>query len=251
MNFQDEASPPEEQQAESQPPSPQNLWAYWHQCLGHLSKVRMQAMAIEGRLPKQLATCEVPLCPSCSAGKSTRKPWRSKGKPFKVTNSITTQGQWVHVDQLESPTPGFIGQLKSPNQTTRRYRIATILVDSYSDFTVIWNQTSTNAEQALGAKQAFEGSASANNVHFHHYHADNGRFAEPTVVNDISNKGQTISFSGVGAHHQNGVAERRIRDLQRISHAHPCLQKMVQCHQCQPVAICITQCHRHQKCHHQ
>jgi hypothetical protein len=219
MNFQDEASPPEDQQAESQPPSPQNLWTYWHQRLGHLSKVRMQAMAIEGRLPKQLATCEVPLCPSCIAGKSTRRPWRSKGKPSKVTKSITAPGQWVHVDQLESPTPGFIGQMKSPNLTTHRYRVATIFVDSYSDFTFIWNQTSTNAEQTLGAKQAFERFASANNVHIHHYHADNGRFAEPTFVNEINSKGQAISFSGVGAHHQNGVAERRIRDLQDSARA--------------------------------
>jgi hypothetical protein len=202
MNFQDEASPPEEQQAEFQPPSPQNLWTYWHQRLGHLSKVRMQAMAIEGRLPKQLATCEAPLCPSWIAGKSTRKSWRSKGKPSKVTKSITAPEQWVHVDQLESPTPGFIGQLKSPNLSTHRYRVTTIFVDSYSC-----------------AKQAFERFASANNVQIHHYHAGNGRFADPTFVNDISNKGQTISFSGVGAHHQNGVAERRIRDLQDSARA--------------------------------
>ena len=104
--------------------------------------------------------------------------------------------------------------LKSPNLTTHHYRVATIFVDSYSDFTFIWNQTSTNAKQTLEAKNAFERFASANNVHIQHYHADNGRFAEPTSVNDINSKGQTISFSGVGAHHQNGVAERRIRDLQ-------------------------------------
>ena len=88
MNFQDGSSPAEDQQMESQTPSPQNLWTYWHQRLGHLSKVRMQAMALEGRLPKQLATCEVPLCPSCIAGKSIRKPWRYKGKPTKVAKSI-------------------------------------------------------------------------------------------------------------------------------------------------------------------
>jgi hypothetical protein len=79
-------------------------------------------------------------------------------------------------------------------------------MDSYSDFTFIWNQTSTNAAQTLAAMRTFERLASANNVHIHHYHADNGRFAEPTFVNDISKKGQPISFSG--------VAERRIRDLQ-------------------------------------
>jgi hypothetical protein len=35
----------------------------------------------------------------------------------------------------------------------------------------------------------------------------------------VNLKGQTITFSGVGAHHQNGVAERRIRDLQDSARA--------------------------------
>jgi hypothetical protein len=34
-------------------------------------------------------------------------------------------------------------------------------------------------------------------------------------MKDIESKGQTISFCGVGAHHQNGIAEKRIGDLQR------------------------------------
>jgi hypothetical protein len=49
-----------------------------------------------------------------------------------------------------------------------------------------------------------------------HYHADKGRFADKAFlnVNDLEAKGQTISFCGVRAHFQNGIAERRIRDLQ-------------------------------------
>ena len=48
-----------------------------------------------------------------------------------------------------------------------------------------------------------------------HYHADNGRFADNKfrqAVNQV--RGQTLSFCGVNAHFQNGVAERRIRELQ-------------------------------------
>jgi hypothetical protein len=29
--------------------------------------------------------------------------------------------------------------------------------------------------------------------------------------------GQTLSYAGVGAHHQNGIAEKRIRDLQDLA----------------------------------
>lgn len=46
-----------------------------------------------------------------------------------------------------------------------------------------------------------------------HYHADNGRFADNLWLADITTQGQSISFCGVGAHFQNGIAEKRIRDL--------------------------------------
>ena len=224
LHFQDKPVMIEEEST-YQAPSPQALWTYWHQRLGHISKVRMRSMASLGKLPRQLASCDAPLCPSCIAGKSTRKSWRTKGGPTKPSKTATSPGQYVYVDQLESPTPGFIGQMKSPKLTVHRYRVTTVFVDAFSDFTFIWHQTSTNAEQTLAAKHAFERFSASNNVSILHYHADNGRFAEPKFVDDVKLRGQTISFSGVGAHHQNGTAERRIRDLQdsaraTLIHAH-------------------------------
>jgi hypothetical protein len=52
-------------------------------------------------------------------------------------------------------------------------------------------------------------------VRIKHNHADNGRFEDNLFIKDIEEKGQTICFCGVGAHHQNGIAEKRIGDLQR------------------------------------
>jgi hypothetical protein len=46
-----------------------------------------------------------------------------------------------------------------------------------------------------------------------HYHADNGRFCENLWMANVKKEGQTISFCRVNSHFQNGVAERRIRDL--------------------------------------
>ena len=46
-----------------------------------------------------------------------------------------------------------------------------------------------------------------------HYHADNGRFAENPFKEDFVRKMQNLTFCGVGAHHQNGVSERIIKDL--------------------------------------
>jgi hypothetical protein len=52
-------------------------------------------------------------------------------------------------------------------------------------------------------------------VSIKHYHADNGRFKDNIFMNSIEEKGQNISFSGMGAHHQNGIAEKRMGELQR------------------------------------
>jgi len=49
------------------------------------------------------------------------------------------------------------------------------------------------------------------------YHADNGIFRAHGWVNACRDKGQNLTFAGVNAHHQNGYAERRIRELQELA----------------------------------
>ena len=65
-------------------------------------------------------------------------------------------------------------------------------------------------EETLNSKLAFEMFVASHGVHVKHYHADNGRFKDNLFTRDIEDKGQTISFCGVGVHHQNGIAEKRI-----------------------------------------
>jgi hypothetical protein len=45
------------------------------------------------------------------------------------------------------------------------------------------------------------------------YHADDGRFAERLFLDHAAPNGQGVSLCGVNAHFQNGIAEKRIRDL--------------------------------------
>ncbi|KAI2512113.1 hypothetical protein MHU86_2200 [Fragilaria crotonensis] len=75
-------------------------------------------------------------------------------------------------------------------------------------------QKSTNADETLEAKLAFERYASKFKVQVKSYQADNGRFAENKFMAAVKEAGQTITFCGVNAHFQNAVAERRIRTLQ-------------------------------------
>ena len=49
------------------------------------------------------------------------------------------------------------------------------------------------------------------------YHADIGCFADNAFIGVVFAQGQEITYCGVNAHFQNGVAEKRIRDLQDLT----------------------------------
>jgi hypothetical protein len=45
------------------------------------------------------------------------------------------------------------------------------------------------------------------------YHTNNGRFADKGFKDDCTTSNQSIMFCGVGNHYQNGIAERKIKEL--------------------------------------
>jgi hypothetical protein len=115
----------------------------------------------------------------------------------------------ISVDQLKSPTPGLIAQL-SGFLTTKRYGYATVYVDHASRLSFVWLQKLTTADKTLLGKQAFKQYAKDRGVKIQAYHADNGIFRAYKWVEACQSKGQSLTFAGVNAHHQNGMAERRI-----------------------------------------
>ena len=48
---------------------------------------------------------------------------------------------------------------------------------------------------------------------FDGYHADNGRYAEQVFRDDCKQKSQTLRYYGVGAYHQNGITDAKIKQL--------------------------------------
>ena len=139
-----------------------------HQSLGHIHLERMQLMVQQGTIPKRFQRCRLPFCASCAFGKSTRKPWRSHSSPNSdESHKPRKPGECVSVNQLISPTPGFIAQM-SGTLTTQRYKCATIFVDQYSGFSYVWVQRTTSVQDTLKAKRAFENYASTNGIHIQH-----------------------------------------------------------------------------------
>ena len=70
-----------------------------------------------------------------------------------------------------------------------------------------------SGDATIEAKRAFECEANTRGVTVRGYHADNGRYAEHLFRNDCKEKSQSLNYCGVGAHHQNGIAEAKIKQL--------------------------------------
>ena len=91
----------------------------------------------------------------------------------------------------------------------------TMFVDHYSRLIYVYLQKTMMVDETVLAKEAFEWYAASHGVTVLHYHANNGRFADNEFRQSIDKtRGQTQTFCDVNAHFQNGVATRRIRELQ-------------------------------------
>ena len=69
----------------------------------------------------------------------------------------------------------------------------------------------------LESKTAWERYARSHGVIVYNYHANNGIFKAKAWVDACHAKEQGLTFAGVGAHHANGKAERRIHELQDMA----------------------------------
>ena len=191
--------------------SNQALLLAYHEQLEHTSFAQLQELAKQGVIPKKLANVPPPMRPSCLYGKAHKRPWRTHKIDPKIKPSIVP-GAVVSIDQLESRVPGFV-PITRGQPTTSRYRGASVFADHATGFTYVHLHQAMTTQETLNAKHAFERVAHQHAIRIRHYHCDNGRFADRAFMDDVRKAGQTITFCGVGAHHQNGVAERRIHDI--------------------------------------
>ena len=111
-----------------------------------------------------------------------------------------------------SAQPGLIPQM-SGFLTNLRITGATVFVDHYSDHVFVYLMKNLTLEETLVAKTAYERFLQTVGVTAQAYHADNGRFADKGFIDACRLEKQLITFCGVGAHHQNGIAERYIKSL--------------------------------------
>ena len=202
-----------------------------HQKYGHVSFYKLIEMAKQGIINKKYQRCRIPVCSTCMFAKATRKRWRDKPIAGHEINRPNQPGEKVSVDQLVSPTPGLVAQMTG-KLTTKRYRYATVYVDQATGYGYVHLQKTATAEETIEGKLAFEDMALRHGVMIKGYHADNGIFKARKWVEACRSKQQILTFAGVNAHHQNGIAERRIRTLQEMARA-----MMIHAHKRWPAAI--------------
>jgi hypothetical protein len=170
-------------------------------------------MAKNGVIPSRLASCAIPTCSACMTGMMSKRGWRDKPRKDYCKNIPLKPGEVTSVDMMVSPTPGLIAQMTSI-LTKKRYKYATVYVDQATRVGFVYLQPDSTVETTIKGKEAYECFALSHGITIKGYHADNGIFKAHGWVNHCHANKQSLTFAAVGAHHQNGMAERRIRQLQ-------------------------------------
>jgi hypothetical protein len=153
----------------------------WHLKMNHLSFAKLKLMALQGNIPKQLATTELHFCPTCKYSKSMRNFWKYKNNNNKIEEA-TQEGQCVFVDSFQSSIASFAAHFKGI-YTNKKYRISTVFIDHYSDLSYVFMQHDHTSSEISRVKIALEQFAKAFGVNIQYYHADNGRFADYEFIN--------------------------------------------------------------------
>jgi hypothetical protein len=165
--------------------------------------------------------CKPPLCASCLHGKQ----WQQRTPAgTNVIHPIPEQemalqrgdiypGDCVSMDQYESTVRGRLPHTAGREPWLHRYVGGTLFCDNASGFVKVYHQSSLAAPDTVRSKRKFEQESGLSNVTIKRYHGDNGIFKSAEFIAETDCLGQDITFSGVGAHHQNGKAERVIKTI--------------------------------------
>jgi hypothetical protein len=183
--------------------------------MAHLNLDDVQRLARSGYFGDSLrciGSCDKPLCHACCTGKSIQRSVPSDGTPIKADH--LKPGDCISTDQLESNSPGRVAVWKG-TPSKRYYHACTFFTDHASNKVHITLNYSTGAEEAVASKHRFERMATENGISIKKYRGDNGVYATYLFKSSCEALNQAQDFSGVGAKHQNGVAERMIGTITR------------------------------------
>ena len=184
-----------------------------HEKTNHCISIKeLQLMSKEGRLPNRLSTCNPPLCLSCLYGKAHKQPWRTKGKHrHRICSECdVVPGKATSSNTFEVTVPGLIPQ-STGKLMQDKFSAGTVFVDHATNFGNVHLQIDLTTNSAIEAKEAYKRKMAEYDVKVQSYYTDNGIFRSKGFQEHIQQSNQKITFCGVGAHFQNGIAENYIK----------------------------------------
>jgi transposase InsO family protein len=193
-----------------------------HGRLGHVGFRKLQWMVQTGKVKvrnaKNVSTCDPPKCASCLFGKMTKRPTKAihstrpkEDREMALKSNDLLPGQRVSVDHYVSSHKGR--QYANRGRSISGFCGGALFVDHATGKIAVHHQVSLGAADTIKSKLLFERNAFEDGVVVQAYHTDNGIFSSKEFLGELVSKGQNIRFSGSGAAHQNGVAERGIRTV--------------------------------------
>jgi hypothetical protein len=138
---------------------------------------------------------------------------------MQIRSESLQPGDCVSIDQYQSSFPGRLSNTKGKEPKKNQYTGGTIYVDSASGMVYLKHQVLLKVGETIRLKEFFESYCKEHGVKVQSHCANNVPFGHAKFCEDVAKCGQTIDFSGVGAHHQNGVAKRAIGTITRLARA--------------------------------
>ena len=166
-------------------------------------------------------TVDPPKCESCQLGKQERTP---KGGTTTITTPAGSlklnklePGDLVFSDQYESRLEGRQFTARGHTLSSQKYRGGTLFCDTASGKVSVIHQVGLTGPETVQAKLQFEREAASVGVLIREYCTNNGIYTSKEFNSELLVKVQGIKHSGVGGHHQNGVAENSIKTTVRTA----------------------------------
>ena len=168
---------------------------------------------------KAVANCERPKCAACDFGKGNRRTnkintiKKNPMKELKLKKDNLLPVQMVSADHYISRAQGRLYHTKGKSDQSEMFSRGCVFIDHASSYVRIKNQVAINATETVKAKLTFERETQIQGVVIKGYHTDNGIFNASDFMEELLKQQKKISFSGAGASHLNGEAERAINKI--------------------------------------
>jgi hypothetical protein len=162
-----------------------------------MRKIQQQIKNCKIKAHRQVATCQIPKCSSCSENKGKKRP--HKKHRGSITKDDNHPGYNTSIDHVDAANvPGYTWQHKG-RPTLKKYKNFMLFVDYKTCLVYPSFQESKTASEACRSKCDYETFTKRYNVTIDSYHAYNGAFRSETFQKSIEDKNQKLHFSGVNA----------------------------------------------------